>query len=86
METKTNIQQNKLMHLEDSLVMYGVYNTETLEKLIKRVHHMHDTKTLHESLFTGKLTSAYNWYINSYGSQDVQHCAINSLLYFENNK
>ena len=59
METKTNIQWNKFMHLEDSMVIYGVYNTETLEKLIKTVHHMHDTKTLHETLFTGWLTSAY---------------------------
>ena len=31
MENKANIQHNKLMHLEDSMVMYGVYNTETLE-------------------------------------------------------
>ena len=28
METKTNIQHNKLIHLEDSMVMYGVYNAE----------------------------------------------------------
>ena len=53
METKTNIQKNKLMHLEESMVMYGVYNTETIEKLIKTVHHMHNTKILHETLFTG---------------------------------
>ena len=25
-------QRNKLMHLENTLVMYGVYNAETLEK------------------------------------------------------
>ena len=56
------------MHLEDSMVMYGVYNTDTLEKLIKTVHHMHNTKTLHEKLFTGQLISAYRWYIYSHGS------------------
>ena len=33
METK-NIQLNKLMHLEDSMVMYGVCSAETLDKLI----------------------------------------------------
>ena len=32
METKVNIQHNRLIHLEDSMVMYGVYNAETLEK------------------------------------------------------
>ena len=34
METKADIQCNKIMHLEDSMVMYGIYNSETLEKLI----------------------------------------------------
>ena len=80
-ETKTGIQQNKLMHLEDSMVTYGVYNTETLEKPIKTVQCMHNAKTLHETLFAGHLTSAYNWYINGHGSQGVQHYSINSLLY-----
>ena len=28
-------QRNKLMHLENTLVMYGIYNAETLEKLVK---------------------------------------------------
>ena len=34
METKVNIQHKKLIHLEDSMVMYGVYNAEFLEKLV----------------------------------------------------
>ena len=29
-ETKVNIQCNKFIHVENSLVMYGVYNAETL--------------------------------------------------------
>ena len=33
MENKVNLQQNKLIHLEDSMVMFGVYNAETLEKI-----------------------------------------------------
>ena len=36
METKTNIQQNKFMHLEESMIIYGIYSAETLEKLIKQ--------------------------------------------------
>ena len=31
------------MQLENSMLMYGVYNAETLEKLIKTVHHIHTT-------------------------------------------
>ena len=81
METKTDVQCNKSMHLEASIVMYGVYNAETLEKLINTVHCMHNTKTLHEKIFAGQLTSAYRWYINSHGTQSVQHYAIHSLIY-----
>ena len=69
------------MHLEDSMVMYGVHNAETLEKLIKTVQCLHNTKILHESLFTGCLTGAYDWSINSHCNLGVQHYAINSLLY-----
>ena len=36
-------QHNKLMHLEDSMVMYYVHNAETLENLIHTVHHMHNS-------------------------------------------
>ena len=31
METKTNIQCKKHLHLEDSMIMYSIYNAETLE-------------------------------------------------------
>ena len=34
-------QRNKLMHLENSLIMYGVYNAQTLEKLVKSAHVLH---------------------------------------------
>ena len=37
MNTKVNIQCNKLMKLDDTLLMYGIYNAETLEKLTKTV-------------------------------------------------
>ena len=82
METKTNIQYDKLIHLEDSVVMYGIYNTETSEKLIDMVHHMHNSKTPHEKLFTRQLNATYMWYINTHGTQGIQHYAIySSLLY-----
>ena len=31
METKAHIQCSKIVHLEDSMVIYGIYNAETLE-------------------------------------------------------
>ena len=36
MSISMDVQRNKLMHLESSLIMYGVYNAETLEKLAKQ--------------------------------------------------
>ena len=41
MSISMDVQRNKLMHLENSLIMYGVYNAETLEKLVKTAHVLH---------------------------------------------
>ena len=76
-ETKADIQHSKIIHLEDSMVMYVIYNAETLEKLIHTVHHIHNITTPNEKLF-GELNSAYLWYVNRYG---IQQYAINLLLY-----
>ena len=43
--------------------MYGIYNSETLEKLIYTVHKMHYTTTWNEILFANKLSDWYNWYL-----------------------
>ena len=50
MDDKANVQCNKLMKLDNSMLMYGIYNDETLEKLIKTVHRMHNTTSFHERL------------------------------------
>ena len=81
MSIKTDIQRNKLMHLENTLVMYGIYNTETLENLVKTVHSLHSTQTLYESLFIGKTSAAYKSYLQMHGSHSIQHYAVNSMLY-----
>ena len=60
------------------MVMYGVYNVETLENLINTVHCMHNTTTQNEKLFAVELHTAFTWYVNKQG---VHHCAINSFLY-----
>ena len=50
------------MHLENTLVMYGAYNAEMLETLVKTVHALHSRQTLYESLFAGKTSAAYEFY------------------------
>ena len=72
METKTNMQCNKCMHLEDTMVMYGIYNAETLEKLIKTVHDLHETKTMQEQLIAGELTTAHSGYMHLHGFRTTQ--------------
>ena len=53
MENKINLQCNRISHLEDSVVMYSIYNYEILEKLITTVYQMHSSTTPNEKLFAG---------------------------------
>ena len=80
MDNKSNIQHNKLMQLENSMLMYGIYNAETLEKLISTVHNIHNTTSSHERLFVGQHSSNTFrlLYVHSLG---LHHYSINSLLY-----
>ena len=80
MDSKTTIQHNKLMQLENSILIHGIYNAETLEKLINTVHNIHNTTSLHERLFAGQQSSLTlrSLYANSLG---LHHYSINSLLY-----
>ena len=78
MENKVNLQCNKIIHLENSVVMYSIYNSETLEKLTDTVHKMHNTTTWNKQLFASKLDSWYNYYLSNNG---IGHYATNSLLY-----
>ena len=57
MDRKPTIQCNKLIQLENSMLMYGIYNTETVEKLIDTVHQIHNTTSSHERLFAGQQSS-----------------------------
>ena len=80
MDSKTTIQHNKLIQLENSMLMYGIYNTETLEKLINTVHCIHNTTSYHEKLFAGQQSSLTlkSLYENTLG---LQHYSINLVLY-----
>ena len=80
MSDKANIQHNKLMKLDDTMPMYGIYYAETLEKLIKTVCKIHNTTSLHEKLFAGEHNHSIfrKLYTHSLG---LQHYSTNSLLY-----
>ena len=54
MSNQASIQCNRLMKLDDTMLMYGVYNAETLEKLINTVQEIHNVTSSHERLFAGE--------------------------------
>ena len=64
MDNEVNIQHNKLLKLDNNMLMYGIYNTETLEKLVNTVHEIHNVTSSHEKLFAGEHNPAiFRFYI-----------------------
>ena len=55
------------MHLENTLVMHGVYHAETLERLVKTVHTLHSRQAMSESLFSGRTSTTYEYYSQIHG-------------------
>ena len=80
MNDQVNIQHNKLMKLDDTMLMYGIYNVETLEKLINTVHEIHNATSSHEKLFAGEHNHSLfrMLYTDALG---IQQYATNSLLF-----
>ena len=73
MNKKTNIQHNRIHHLEDTMIMYGVYNSDTLTDLIDTLHRMLNFTTWNE------MTS--DW-MEIYAQDEGMHnYAINSVLF-----
>ena len=78
MDKKTNTQCNRIHHLEDTMITYGVYNSDTLTDLIDTVHRMQNLITWNKKPFAGKLHDWMELY-----TQDKGMCnyAINSVLF-----
>ena len=80
MDDKANIQHNKLMKLENLMLMYGVYNAKTLHKLINTVHDIHNTTSSRERLFAGEHSPSIFWTLYAH-SLGLQPYSTNLLLY-----
>ena len=67
------------MKLDDTMLMYGICNAETLEKLINTVQEIHNVTSSHEKLFAGEHnpTCFGLLYMDALGIQYV----FNSLLF-----
>ena len=68
------------MKSDDTMLMYGIYNAETLEKLIYTVCKIHNTTSSHEKLFAGEHNHSIFRILYTH-SLALQHYSTNSLLY-----
>ena len=80
MNNEADIQCNKLLKLDNTILIYRIYNADTLVKLINTVHEIHNVTSSHEKLFAGKHnpTIFRLLYIDALG---MQQYAFNSLLF-----
>ena len=78
MNKKTDLQHNRIHPLEDTMIMYGVYNSDTLTDLIYTVHRMQNFTTWNEKTFAGKL---HDWMELYSQDEGVHNYAINSVLF-----
>ena len=80
MTNQASIKHNRLMKLDDTMLMYRIYNAETLEKLINTVQEIHNVTSSHEKLFAGEHnpTIFRLLYTDALG---IQQYAFNSLLF-----
>ena len=80
MSNQANIQLNKLMKLDNAMLMYGIHNAKTLEKLKNTVCQIHNVTSSHDKLFAGEHnpTLFRLLYMDALG---IQQYAINSLLF-----
>ena len=78
-EKRTDMQCNRVYHLEGTMIMYGTYNSGTLKDLIDTVHKMYNVTTLREKISVGTM---HKWLkeqlINA--NNEYSH-AIDSMLF-----
>ena len=55
LNTRTNIDHNRVYHLEDAMIMYGKYNSDTLMALIDMVHQMQNVTMWKEKIFVSEM-------------------------------
>ena len=80
MNSEAEFQCNKLLKFDNTMQMYGIYNAETLEKLINTAKELHNVTSLHVKLFAGEHNPSLFriLYMNALG---VQQYIFNSLLF-----
>ena len=80
MNDEAEFQCNKLLKLDNTMLMYGIYNAEMLEKLINTVQELNNVTSSLEKSFAGEHNLALFriLYMNALG---IQQYTFNSLLF-----
>ena len=55
LNSKVDTDHNRVYHLEDTMIMYGKYNSDTLMYLISTVHQMHNVTTWEEKISVSEM-------------------------------
>ena len=76
---RQNIEHNRIYHLEDTIIIYGKYNSDTLTNLIDTVHKMHNLTSLKERLFVGRANEWLKQQLIHYN--DEHSYSITTLLF-----
>ena len=76
---RQNIEHNRIYHLEDTMIMYGKYNSVTLTNLINKVHRMHNLTSLKEKLFVGRINEWLKQELTCFNNEHSY--SINTLLF-----
>ena len=81
---RQNIEHNRIYHMEDTMIMYGKYNSDTLTNLINMVHRMHNLTSLKEKLFVGKMNEWLKQELTCFNNEHSY--SINTLLFLRTMK
>ena len=66
MNSKSEIDHNRVYHLEDTIIMYGKYKSDTLMELVKTMHQMQNVTTWKEKIFVSEMN---DWLKTQIGKQ-----------------
>ena len=76
---RQNIEHNRICHLEDTMIIHGKYNSDTLTNLIDTVHQMHNLTSLKERLFVGRVNEWLKQQLTCYNREHSY--SITTLLF-----
>ena len=79
---RNNIERNRVFHLEDSMIMYGVYNVDTLEKIdTNGIQMMNNRSVWYEKLYAGQVN---NWFEKVFSQSRYKLFCHTFIIIFKN--